>query len=93
MIENNQVAEKAFEIYGSSQRVWMGITDTDTENLWKYISTGTLVPFLNWLPGQPNSAGGNQDCGYIDASSSNHNGQWGDESCNGHFNPKWICEL
>ena len=37
---------------------YLGITDFESEGIWRSFYTGEIIPFSNWLPGQPNDLHG-----------------------------------
>jgi len=45
---------------------WIGLIDKDSEENWRWVNgnRASTDDITLWIPGQPNSAGGNQDCGY-----------------------------
>lgn len=63
------------------------------ENTWDHpearLVHGGLLLRRYWQPGQPNSYGGNQDCGEILQDSSGP-GQWNDDACGAQ--QTWVCE-
>merc|ERR1740124_463044 len=56
--------------------VWIGGTDADSEDTWRWSSTGTPLSYDNWNSGEPNNYAGNEDCLQIYG-----NGKWYDNSC------------
>ncbi|CAH2284903.1 collectin-12 [Pelobates cultripes] len=67
---------------------WIGLTDTEEENLWKWVD-GTIPTYTNWKPGQPDNwahdEGPGEDCaGLINAA------LWNDFHCHDFNN--FICE-
>ena len=77
MIENNDVAKRGLEIYGSGNNVHIGLTDIVTEGQWKYSSTGTSIQIENWQSGQPNNQEGDQHWGEMNVYK---DGKWNDRS-------------
>jgi hypothetical protein len=60
---------------------WLGANDLVSEGTFRW-SDGTPWDYSNWWPGQPDNAGGDQDCAII-----NHNGEqdkWNDQDCVGY---------
>ncbi|KAI6655606.1 hypothetical protein LOD99_2104 [Oopsacas minuta] len=43
---------------------WIGINDIDNEGSFVWVD-GSTSSYRNWVPGQPNNARGNEDCGHI----------------------------
>ena len=67
------------------EKVWIGGTDEDIEDTWKWSSTGTVLSYRNWASGEPNNKGG-EHC----LQTKNEKGEWNDEDCN---DPWWyVCE-
>ncbi|XP_076824515.1 macrophage mannose receptor 1-like [Clavelina lepadiformis] len=65
--------------------MWLGMSDISIEGNWEW-SDGAPLTYLNWREGQPNSYGGNEDCGAIIT----RNGLWGDTPCSRHLS--FICK-
>ncbi|XP_060598551.1 perlucin-like protein isoform X2 [Ruditapes philippinarum] len=61
---------------------WIGMTDVETEGLWKISGTKRIVPFTDWEDGLPNNHGGNEDCVIFYGPSSY---SWLDVPCSGKF--------
>lgn len=65
---------------------WLiGYSDSATEGLWQW-ADGSSNGFVNWAPGQPVNATGNEDCAVMDASS----GLWSAVDCGGAYT--FVCE-
>lgn len=70
----------------STHDFWIDGTDADVEGSWKYGSTGSILGFTDWYPGEPNDDQ-NQDCAGLYRS---YNFRWEDGFCNG--TRYYICE-
>ncbi|XP_049898411.1 CD209 antigen-like [Epinephelus moara] len=82
--------EQAFVngIMPSGLNAWIGMTDSRKEGTWMWVD-GTLVNTTHWRKDQPNSHGGEQDCGEIVQKSPGVGG-WNDDGCFG--DQSYICE-
>jgi len=83
----NDVAENAEAtlVRGSGDSPWLGLSDAMVEGTFEWVS-GVLVSYANWAAGEPNDAGGVEDCTALEAS-----GLWTDQDCT-QAKP-YICEL
>jgi hypothetical protein len=43
------------DVFGNTQLFWIGLTDEETEGVWKWVS-GEDVTYTNWTPLEPNNA-------------------------------------
>ena len=65
---------------------WIGLTDAEMENQWKWSDRTPLGPYANWKDGEPNELQHHvqEDCVVLT------DGGWNDNSCDNRF--KFICE-
>ncbi|XP_076874405.1 uncharacterized protein LOC143524785 isoform X2 [Brachyhypopomus gauderio] len=68
----------------ANKRAWIGLTDQQTENDWKWVD-GSALTTVFWASGEPNNAG-EEDCVEV----SERDGKWNDLPCS--FKKKCICE-
>jgi gliding motility-associated-like protein len=57
---------------------WLGASDESSEGTWRWVAgpeNGTVLTYTHWNSGEPNDAGGNEDCAQFLA-----NGLWNDLS-------------
>ncbi|XP_055006255.1 asialoglycoprotein receptor 2-like [Boleophthalmus pectinirostris] len=75
--------EQAFVSKLTFQNVWIGLTDRETEGVWKWVN-GEAVNTTHWRPNQPDNWG-EEDCGEI-----SFDKLWNDRDCSEkkHF----VCE-
>ncbi|KAK6324625.1 hypothetical protein J4Q44_G00039670, partial [Coregonus suidteri] len=85
----NSKEEQEF-ICNLKKRVWIGLTDRETEGTWKWVD-GTTLTTEYWYDKQPDNAGptGDEDCAEI-YKYWRPLKAWNDISCDSKLN--WICE-
>jgi C-type mannose receptor len=66
---------------------WIGLTDTDTEGLFKWVDDNSRATFTDWYQSQPDNGGNIEDCVHFKAI---WNMQWNDRGC--LSTEKSICE-
>jgi hypothetical protein len=71
----------------STEKWWTGMNDLTTEGSWGW-ADGSAVPYTNWSSGEPNDAGGDEDCGQLNRF--HPIPTWNDEPCSSPF--RYICE-
>lgn len=67
--------------------VWIGLTDNETEGIWKWVD-GTPLNTSYWHTDEPNNAGGSENCGELGYFGKLNS--WNDKSC--QYKNYWICE-
>ncbi|XP_076874449.1 C-type lectin domain family 4 member E-like isoform X2 [Brachyhypopomus gauderio] len=87
IINSREEQEFLSQHLGSSQ-AWIGLTDTDSEGVWKWVD-GTALTTGYWSSGEPNSLVGDEDCVVYDFGP-NTTWNWADYPCTRNF--IWICE-
>ena len=71
--------------------VWIGLSDIDTEGTMVW-SDGTSKDFTKWIPGQPDDAGGNEDCVHMhDPGTYLFGDKWNDLPCTALV--PFICKM
>ncbi|XP_026080669.1 CD209 antigen-like protein C [Carassius auratus] len=70
-----------------SERVWIGLSDIENEGNMTWVDSSTVNQTF-WFEGEPNNAGGNEDC--IELMPSEPTLNWNDLPCSA--NRKGICE-
>ncbi|XP_027138317.1 C-type lectin domain family 4 member M-like isoform X2 [Larimichthys crocea] len=85
----NSKEEQAF-ITSLQKHVWIGLTDREEQDTWRWVDGSVLNSTGFWSQDQPSKTfeGKPEDC--VAISSSTQVGSWNDENCSTpHF---WICE-
>ncbi|XP_058623615.1 CD209 antigen-like [Onychostoma macrolepis] len=85
IIINNKEEQEFITKVISGNIVWIGLTDSDNEGVWKWVDGSALTTGIwsYWGPNEPNSRVGDEDCVV------SHD-DWADYPCNYTF--VWICE-
>lgn len=92
-------ADKQNFIYGEflagtgSKDYWIGLTDADVENEWRWCNGRKLAMYFNWATGQPNNYNNDQDCVAIRKGpfyDIDYDGEWHDDACTDKKG--FICE-
>ncbi|XP_078380532.1 uncharacterized protein LOC144663449 isoform X2 [Oculina patagonica] len=80
------------ELLAGRVHYWIGLTDAETENYWKWSDGSKLAGYINWMSGEPNNYE-NEDCGEIlkgNFHDALYDGEWGDDRCSRAKG--YICE-
>ncbi|XP_029605969.1 CD209 antigen-like protein E [Salmo trutta] len=90
----NSRKEQRF-LFALNKRVWIGLTDRETEGFWKWVDgTPLITRYLG--SNQPSNGGGHssyqeKDCAELDDGQHQPEKTWNDSNCEEKRN--WICEL
>jgi hypothetical protein len=68
-----------------SHDFWLGLTDAEYEGEFEWVD-GSYADYTNWGGGEPNDAGGNEDCAQLTGS-----GAWNDLPCDVEL--PYVCQL
>ncbi|XP_037620628.1 CD209 antigen-like protein C isoform X2 [Sebastes umbrosus] len=69
------------------RNTWIGLTDSETEGIWKWVD-GTALGTSYWGTGEPTNSNNDEDCGALWGFGKENN--WNDVPCSIQIN--WICE-
>lgn len=61
-IDLSEILQEARSNIFSITAYWIGATDFETEDVWKWSTTLTMVTVTDWPPGQQDNYLGNQNC-------------------------------
>ncbi|MEM9484760.1 MAG: NF038122 family metalloprotease [Cyanobacteria bacterium P01_F01_bin.116] len=86
LVTINDTAEDQWlkNIFGTTEALWTGFSDTETEGVWKWAS-GEAVTYTNWTPGQPDDYQGNQDYAVLSYVWGANSDQWDDVTSNDQY--------
>ncbi|KAL6466867.1 hypothetical protein MHYP_G00246710 [Metynnis hypsauchen] len=86
---NSREEQVFIEKFRRGQKAWIGLTDSETEGVWKWVD-GSALTTKFWRSGEPNSYG-DEDC-VITGYGSDPVYSWADFTCNNKYLYVWICE-
>lgn len=66
---------------------WLGMTDSETEGVWRWYDKGSQATYLNWVGSEPQDTFGAEDCVVY---SGDQGYRLGDISCERTF--RALCE-
>ncbi|XP_076874873.1 CD209 antigen-like protein D [Brachyhypopomus gauderio] len=91
VIINSKQEQTFLEMFKGDKMTWIGLTDRDTEKVWKWVDD-TVLTTEYWFAGEPNNYRGNEDCAAIGYKPGNSVsvGKWVDFHCDAKL--FWICE-
>ncbi|XP_049327977.1 CD209 antigen-like [Astyanax mexicanus] len=87
VIINSREEQVFINTLRKGQWVWIGLSDGETEGVWKWVDGSELITGF-WGAGEPNNYG-EEDCGLYGYGSDPVK-NWADYPCNNQF--FWICE-
>ncbi|KAK2865587.1 hypothetical protein Q7C36_001643 [Tachysurus vachellii] len=87
VIINSKEEQVFIATHLKSNRAWIGLSDTDTEGVWKWVD-GSPLTTAYWDEGEPNNDKDHEDCGEIMGHPEEKN--WNDRRCSD--NELWVCE-
>ena len=96
--ENSDINDKIYQVLKTRNigTVWIGVHRDNNDNF--ITVSGANVSYTNWYPGEPNNAGGNEDCvKMMNIVNWNTNygaaaGRWNDAPCT-YSKTYYVCEL
>ncbi|XP_063080003.1 C-type lectin domain family 4 member E-like [Engraulis encrasicolus] len=77
-------------IHAQGKRAWIGLSDLETEGVWKWVDGNNLGKPRFWMQGEPNDQSGGEDCVEI-IDSQKPLTSWNDNVCG--FTRDYICEI
>ncbi|XP_063079999.1 CD209 antigen-like protein C [Engraulis encrasicolus] len=82
--------EQEFILERIKTRAWIGLSDLETEGVWKWVDGNNLGKPRFWMQGEPNDQDGGEDCVEIIASQKPL-ASWKDHVCG--ITKNYICEI
>uniref|UniRef100_A0A3B4CZW0 C-type lectin domain-containing protein n=1 Tax=Pygocentrus nattereri TaxID=42514 RepID=A0A3B4CZW0_PYGNA len=90
VIINSRVEQMFLTDQKKDRNFWIGLTDENTENMWKWVDGQTLTDKF-WKKHEPNDANDGEDCAVFTTTAEFGWRTWNDISCSVREN--WVCEF
>ena len=86
--ESNSTYKPFINCINFAENIWLGGSDLQEENVWRWEHSHTSVAYQGWHDGQPDNDQNKEHCLGID---SGYNWKWNDMQC--RYNFKYVCEM
>ena len=71
---------------------WIGLSDFAHEGTWRWQESHQEPSYTNWMSGQPDNDGGDENC-VNKAFRSDPSGKWNDQQCNENDDAHALCQM
>jgi len=69
----------------TTRNIWIGLKRVECNFVWQHSGNQLeSTSYKDWQTGEPNNAGGSEDCGEIHKTDSRKEWGWNDKKCSGH---------